>query len=77
MFTFNKKMCVVTMSLFRCNSLKCVSMNGQVCKVRPEIININSNEPSFYTYIVKINKCSCSCNNINYPYAKLCVPYVV
>ena len=65
------------MSLFRCNSLKCVSMNDQVCKVRPEIININSNEPSFYTYIVKINKCSCSCNNINYPYAKLCVPYVV
>ena len=52
-------------------------MNDQVCKVRPEIININSNEPSFYTYIVKINKCSGSCNNINYPYAKLCVPYVV
>ena len=70
-------MFVVTMSLFRCNSLKCVSMNDQVCKVRPEIININSNEPSFYTYIVKINKCSGSCNNINYPYAKLCVPYVV
>ena len=65
------------MSLFLCNSLKCVSMNDQVCKVRPEIININSNEPSFYTYIVKINKCSGSCNNINYPYAKLCVPYVV
>ena len=65
------------MSLFRCNSLKCVSMNDQVCKVRPEIININSNEPSFYTYIVKINKCSGSCNNINYPYAKLCVLYVV
>ena len=70
-------MFVVTMSLFHCNSLKCVSMNDQVCKVRPEIININSNEPSFYTYIVKINKCSGSCNNINYPYAKLCVPYVV
>ena len=70
-------MFVVTMSLFCCNSLKCVSMNDQVCKVRPEIININSNEPSFYTYIVKINKCSGSCNNINYPYAKLCVPYVV
>ena len=70
-------MFVVTMSLFRCNSLKCVSMNDQVCKVRPEIININSNEPSFYTYIVKINKCSGSCNNINYPYVKLCVPYVV
>ena len=77
MFTFYKKVFVVTMSIFSCNSLKCVSMNDQVCKLRPEIININSNEPSFYTYIVKINKCTGSCNNIDYPYPKLCVPYVV
>ena len=53
--------------------MKCASMNNQECKVRPEIINIKSNEPSFYPYIVKINKCSGSCNNINGPYAKLCV----
>ena len=26
------------------NPLKCVSMNNQECKVRPEIIDINSNE---------------------------------
>ena len=56
---------------------KCVSMNNQECKVRPEKININSNEPSFYHYSVKISKCSGSCNNINYPYAKLCIPDVV
>ena len=52
-------------------------MNNQDCKVRPEIININSNEPSFYPYSVKISKCSGSCNNINDPYAKLCVSDVV
>ena len=51
-------------------------MNNQECKVRPEIININSNEPSFYPYSVKRSKCSGSCNNINDPYAKLCVPDV-
>ena len=28
--------------------LKCVSVNNQECKVRPKIININSNEPLFY-----------------------------
>ena len=39
-------------------------------KVRPEKININSNEPSFYPYSININKCSGSCNNINDPYAK-------
>ena len=53
------------MSFFSCNGLE--------CKVRPEIININSNEPSFYPYSVKISKCSGSCNNINDLYAKLCV----
>ena len=51
-------------------------MNDQECTVRPEIININTNEPSFYPYSVKISKCSCSCDNANDPYAKLCVPDV-
>ena len=59
------------------NPLKCVSMNNQECKIRPEIINVNSNEPSFFAYSMEINKCSSSCNNINDPYAKLCVPDVV
>ena len=52
-------------------------MNNQECKIRPQIININSNEPSFYPYSAKINKCSSSCNNVNDPYAELCVPDVV
>ena len=30
-------------------------MNNQECKVRPEIININNNKPSFYPYSVKIS----------------------
>ena len=49
------------------NPLKCVSMSNQECRIRPEIINVNSNEPSFYPYTVKINKCSGSCNTINDP----------
>ena len=44
------------MMLFGCNALKCVSMNNQECKVRAEIININSNEPLFYPCNVKISK---------------------
>ena len=52
-------------------------MSNQDCKVRPEIININSNEPLFYPYSVKISKCSGSCNNINDPFAKLYVTDVV
>ena len=59
------------------NPLKCVSMNNQECKVIPKIININSNEPLFYPYSIKVSECSGTCNNVNDPYAKLCVPDVV
>ena len=57
--------------------LNCVSVNNQGCRIRPEIININSNKPTFYPYSIKVNKCSGSWNNINDPYVKLCVPNVV
>ena len=55
------------------NSLKCVSVNSQEFKIRTKIININSNEPIFYPFSIKINKFRGSCKNINDPYAKLCV----
>ena len=53
------------MRFFSCNALESVSMKNQECKTRLVIININSNEPSFYPYSVLINKYSSSCNNIN------------
>ena len=40
---------------------------------KPKITDVNSNEPVFYPYSIKVNKCSGSCNNINNPYAKICV----
>ena len=46
-------------------------MNNQVCKVRPEIISVNSNEPAFYHFGIKTSKCSGTCNKINDPYAKI------
>ena len=57
--------------------MKCVSINNQEYKIRLEIININRNEPLFYPYSIKVNKCSGSCNNINDPCSKLCVPNIV
>ena len=56
------------------NSLVCVSMNNQKRKIRSEIINVNTNEPVFYPYTSTKNKCKGSCNTINDPYPKLCVP---
>ena len=71
-----KKFFVVAMSFFSWNALNCASMNNQERKVRSKIINVDSNEPSFYLCNVKISKCSGSCNNIKNPYPKLCVPDV-
>ena len=59
------------------NPLKCVSMKNQECKVRPEIVSVNSNNPIFNTFSIKINKCSGNCNNINDPYARIYVPDTV
>ena len=76
MFRFIIKVFVVIMSSFSYNVLKCVSMNNQECKVRPEVINIISNETSFCPCSVKIIKCSGICNSINSLFAKLCAPDV-
>ena len=58
-------------------ALNCVSINNQECKVRPESVDISSNNPIFYSFSVKINRCSGNCNSINDPYAKICIPDVV
>ena len=52
-------------------------MTIQKCKVRPEIVDVNSDEPVFYPFSIKTSKCGGSCNNINDPYATMCVPDVV
>ena len=57
--------------------LSCISMNNQEFKVRPEIINVNSNEPVFSPFSTKTSKCGGSCNNISDPYVKMCVPDAV
>ena len=58
------------------NLLSCISMNNRECKVRPQIVNANSDGPVFFPFSIKTSKCSGNCNNINKPYAKICVPDV-
>ena len=52
-------------------------MKNEEYKVRPKIVNINSNDPILYPFSIKVNKCSGHCNSINDPYAKICVPDTV
>ena len=79
-FSFVKKVFVLRSTVLSnsiTGALNCVSMNNQKCKVRPKIIDINSNSPMFYPFSIKINKCSGNCNSINNPYAKICIPGTV
>ena len=82
MWGFTKKCFFTAMTFFNfnpsnVNSLECFSMKNQVCKTRTKILNINNNEAMLYPFSIKVNKCNGSCNNINNPYVKLCVPDVV
>ena len=45
--------------------LRCISMNNQECKERPQIINVKSDEPVFYPFSIKTSKCSGSKSRTN------------
>ena len=59
------------------NSLSCVSISNQECKTRRQVASVNGYDPVFFPFSIDTSKCSGSCNNINYPHAKICVPDVV
>ena len=80
MWRFIKKAFAVITTFFNLSyvdSLKYVSMSNQECKARPKIIETNPNKPVFYPCSIKLNKYSGSCNNINNPYAKLCIRDII
>ena len=52
-------------NLSNVNSLEFFSMKNQECKTRTKAIDVNSNEPVFYPFSIKVNKCGGSCIGIN------------
>ena len=73
MFGFIKK-CFLTgltflSALKSTNLLSSTSMTNQECKVRAQIVNVNTNDPVFYPCSIKTSRCGGSCNNINDPNA--------
>ena len=82
MFKFVKETFILAMIFFSCNlpsvkSLIFISMNNQECKTTPQVISVNGDEPVFFPFSNETSKCTGSCNNINYSYAKICVPDIV
>ena len=79
MFEFVKKVFFIGLTIlsnfiYTNSLLNCISLKNQACKVRPWIVNVNSNEPIFYPFSIKTSKC---CNDINDPHAKICVPNAI
>ena len=78
-FRFIKKVFLIELTILsrftkasplNANKLSCISLNNQPCKARPGMINVSSNNPVFYPFSIKTNKCSGNYNNINGHYAK-------
>ena len=67
------------LSIIKTRALECVSVINRKCMPRPKIFDVNEGvgEALFYPYNVLVNKCSGSCDTINNPMAKLCVPGIV
>ena len=57
MLKFIKQIFVSAMMFFgsisSVNTLECVSVSDQECKVRPEIVNASSNKSLFYPLVLK------------------------
>ena len=60
-------------------ALECVSVVNQKCVPRPKILNVNEGigEALFCPYNVLVNKLSGSCDTLNNPMSKICVPKII
>ena len=72
----------LSISLFKVlkvNALEGLSVINQKCMPRPKILDVNEGvgEALFYPYNVLVNKCSVSCNTLEDPMARLCVPNII
>ena len=74
MFRVLKKILAIIFLVSSVNSLKCVLIKHQKCKLRKVIVN---NEYMLYPFSMKINRCNGNCNNINSSYSRVCVRNVI
>ena len=44
--------------------LSFISMSNQECKTRPQVVNVNGDEPVFFPFSIRTSKCSVSCKTI-------------
>ena len=72
MFRLIKKVLILVL-VSTANSLKCISLKNQECKIRVVV----KSEHMTFPYDIKVNKRSDNCNNITNSYAKVCIPDII
>ena len=50
---------------------KYLTLNDELCMVRPTLINLNPVEPKYYSFMISLDKCNASCNVLS---PKICAP---
>ena len=66
-------------SVLKVITLERLSLINRECMARPKILNLNegTGEALFYRYNVLVNKCSGSCDTLDNPMSKICVPKII
>ena len=66
-------------NIIKTKALECVSVVNQKCMPRPKILDVYEGigDALFYPYNVLVNKCSGSCNTLDNPMSKICVPKII
>ena len=66
-------------SVSKVNTSECLSLINQKCMPRPKILNVNEGigEALFHPYNALVNKCSGSCDTLDNPMSKMCVPKII
>ena len=66
-------------NIIKTKALECVSVVTQECMPRPKILDVDEGvgEALFYPYNLLVNKCSGSCDTIDDPMVRLCVPNII
>ena len=66
-------------NVLKVNTLESLSVINQKCMPRPKILHVNKGigEALFYPYNVLVNTCSGSCDTLDDPMAKMCVPNII
>ena len=74
MFKFIKKGFIVFLSSGGSLATKCISLNNELCLIRPIFIDLYSDELRYYLFIVSLDRCNGCCNTFDDPSGRTCVP---